>query len=147
MLKVDGAEITSGKSMLVVLCLALGTMVGELIGIENDFESIGEWLKNQAGLPDHDTHGGGLSVTDRFYSELLHRNQSCLGEEIKSRQHASGGAVSNSGGLSAVEFLREICPIGTGRQTGLFPETFSKMAHLRKSHFGSDVFYQLIRIL
>ena len=32
MLQIDGAEITSGKSMLVVLCLALGTMIGELIG-------------------------------------------------------------------------------------------------------------------
>ncbi len=34
MLKIEGAEIVSGKSMLVVLCLALGTIMGELFGIE-----------------------------------------------------------------------------------------------------------------
>lgn len=49
MLKADGSEITSGKSMLVVLCLALGTMIGELIGIEKGFERFGEWLKRKTG--------------------------------------------------------------------------------------------------
>ena len=34
MLKIDSNSIISGKSMLVVLCLAIGTVVGELIGIE-----------------------------------------------------------------------------------------------------------------
>ena len=45
MLKIDGSEINSGKSMLVVLCLALGTIIGERIGIEKGFEHFGEWLK------------------------------------------------------------------------------------------------------
>lgn len=49
MLQVDGSAISSGKSMLVVLCLALGTMIGELIGIENGFEQFGEWLKRKTG--------------------------------------------------------------------------------------------------
>ena len=31
MLQIDGSEITSGKSMLVVLCLALGTMIGSVL--------------------------------------------------------------------------------------------------------------------
>ena len=34
MLHIDGGKLVSGKSMLVVLCLALGTVIGELIGIE-----------------------------------------------------------------------------------------------------------------
>ena len=34
MLSIDGGKISSGKSMLVVLCLAIGTIIGELIGIE-----------------------------------------------------------------------------------------------------------------
>lgn len=42
MLKIDGGKILSGKSMLVVLCLALGTVAGELIGIEKGFERFGE---------------------------------------------------------------------------------------------------------
>jgi len=49
MLHIDGGEILSGKSMLVVLCLALGTIIGELIGIEKGFERFGEWLKNKTG--------------------------------------------------------------------------------------------------
>ena len=41
MLYIDNGAILSGKSMLVVLCLALGTIVGELIGIEKGFECFG----------------------------------------------------------------------------------------------------------
>ena len=49
MLRIEGASLTSGKSMLVVLCLALGTIVGELLGIEDAFERFGEWLKESTG--------------------------------------------------------------------------------------------------
>ena len=49
MLRIDGGEILSGKSMLVVLCLALGTVIGEMIGIEKGFERFGEWLKVKSG--------------------------------------------------------------------------------------------------
>ena len=49
MLKIEGAEIVSGKSMLVVLCLALGTIMGELFGIEKGFENFGGWLKKKSG--------------------------------------------------------------------------------------------------
>ncbi|MBR3642221.1 MAG: DUF554 domain-containing protein [Parasporobacterium sp.] len=49
MLKIDGGSITSGGSMLVVLCLALGTILGEAIGIEKGFERFGEWLKAKTG--------------------------------------------------------------------------------------------------
>ncbi len=49
MLSIDGGSIVSGKSMLVVLCLAIGTITGELIGIEKGFERFGEWLKKKTG--------------------------------------------------------------------------------------------------
>lgn len=49
MLSIDGKELVSGKSMLVVLCLAIGTIIGELIGIERGFERFGEWLKHKTG--------------------------------------------------------------------------------------------------
>lgn len=49
MLKIEGAEIVSEKSMLVVLCLALGTIMGELFGIEKGFENFGGWLKKKSG--------------------------------------------------------------------------------------------------
>lgn len=49
MLSIDGGTLVSGRSMLVVLCLALGTLIGELLGIENGFERFGEWLKQKTG--------------------------------------------------------------------------------------------------
>ena len=49
MLSVDGGTITAGKSMLITICLALGTIIGELIGIERGFERFGEWLKIKTG--------------------------------------------------------------------------------------------------
>ena len=49
MLRIDGDTLLSGRSMLVVLCLAIGTVAGELIGIENGFERFGEWLKRKTG--------------------------------------------------------------------------------------------------
>lgn len=49
MLRVQGGALSSGKSMLVVLCLALGTMLGELLGIERGFEAFGQWLKKKTG--------------------------------------------------------------------------------------------------
>lgn len=49
MLKFNGSEIIVEKSMLVVLCLALGTIIGELVGIEKWFDSLGEWLKIKSG--------------------------------------------------------------------------------------------------
>ena len=49
MLHIDGSKIVSGRSMLVVLCLALGTVIGEMIGIERGFEVFGEWLKQKTG--------------------------------------------------------------------------------------------------
>ncbi len=49
MLHIESGAIVSGKSMLVVLCLAIGTVIGELIGIERGFEHFGEWLKRKTG--------------------------------------------------------------------------------------------------
>lgn len=49
MLGIDGGSIVSGKSMLVVLCLAIGAVIGEILGIEKAFERFGEWLKNKTG--------------------------------------------------------------------------------------------------
>jgi uncharacterized membrane protein YqgA involved in biofilm formation len=52
MLRIDANTLVSGKSMLVVLCLALGTVIGELTGIEKGFEKFGGWLKEKTGNGD-----------------------------------------------------------------------------------------------
>ena len=49
MLKIENGALTGGRAMLVVLCLALGTVLGELLGIEDAFERFGEWLKKRTG--------------------------------------------------------------------------------------------------
>ena len=49
MLSVDGGVIKSGRSMFIALCLAIGTMIGELLNLENAFERFGEWLKAKTG--------------------------------------------------------------------------------------------------
>ena len=49
MLKIENTALVSGKAMLITICIALGTIIGELIGIENGFERFGEWLKIKSG--------------------------------------------------------------------------------------------------
>jgi len=49
MLTINNGVINSGQSMLVTICLALGTLIGELINIEGQFEHFGEWLKIKTG--------------------------------------------------------------------------------------------------
>ncbi len=41
--------LPDGGSMLVIACLALGGLIGELINIEHWFERFGEWLKQKTG--------------------------------------------------------------------------------------------------
>lgn len=49
MLTVDGAAVVSGKTMMIVICLALGALLGELLNIEGGFERFGQWLKVKTG--------------------------------------------------------------------------------------------------
>ena len=65
MMRIDGDTIVSGRSMLVVLCLALGTVAGELIGIERGFEKFGEWLKIKTG------NGGDQRFVNAFVTASL----------------------------------------------------------------------------
>ena len=49
MLTVNDGVINSAHAMLVAVCLALGTLIGEIINIEGLFERFGEWLKIKTG--------------------------------------------------------------------------------------------------
>ena len=62
MLTVEGAAVVSGKALLVVILLALGGLIGELINIEAGFEKFGNWLKVKTGSA-KDTHFVGGFVT------------------------------------------------------------------------------------
>lgn len=49
MMQIENGALTSGRSMFVVICLALGALVGETIDIDGKFERFGEWLKVKTG--------------------------------------------------------------------------------------------------
>ena len=48
-LEIENNAVGSGKSMFVVLCLTLGTVVGKIMEIETGFEKFGGWLKEKTG--------------------------------------------------------------------------------------------------
>ena len=49
MLTVDGNGVVSGSTMLIIGCLALGSLVGEFLDLEGAFERFGQWLKIKTG--------------------------------------------------------------------------------------------------
>lgn len=49
MLTVEDGVISSGGSMLLVLCLTIGALIGELLNLEGIFERFGSWLKEKTG--------------------------------------------------------------------------------------------------
>lgn len=102
MLKIEGTKISSGRSMLVVLCLVIGTIIGELIGIEKGFEHFGEWLKKKTG------NSGFIFILDRVCFDLLCRNKSGLGKEIKCSEYAAGCIACNFSGICTVGVLKII---------------------------------------
>ena len=49
MMSVEGTTLVGGKTMLIIISIALGALVGELINIEAGIEKFGEWLKVKTG--------------------------------------------------------------------------------------------------
>ena len=49
MLTMADGKVTSGNSMVLIISIMLGTLMGELLGIENWFTRLGEWLKMKTG--------------------------------------------------------------------------------------------------
>lgn len=49
MLVIDGAGLASTGSMMAVVSLAVGTVVGELLDIDGRFERLGTWLRARVG--------------------------------------------------------------------------------------------------
>lgn len=49
MLTVAEGGVSSGGSLLIIGCLAIGTLIGELLNIEGGFERFGQWLKVKTG--------------------------------------------------------------------------------------------------
>ena len=65
MLSVDGTALTSGRSVMLVLAVALGALIGEIINIEDGFERFGSWLKQKTG------NAGDPTFVDAFVTASL----------------------------------------------------------------------------
>ena len=65
LLKVEDGKLVSGGSLLVIGCLALGTLAGELLRIEDGFERFGGWLKRKTG------NSGDPKFVDAFVTASL----------------------------------------------------------------------------
>lgn len=49
MLTLENGAISGGGSMLLVLCLTVGGVIGEFLNLEGAFEAFGRWLKEKTG--------------------------------------------------------------------------------------------------
>jgi len=49
MFTVDNGVISTGGSMLIIISMVLGTLIGEFIDIQGKIEKFGEWLKKKSG--------------------------------------------------------------------------------------------------
>lgn len=49
MLTVEGTGVVSGGTMLVIGCIALGSLIGALLNLEDGIERFGQWLKIETG--------------------------------------------------------------------------------------------------
>ena len=49
MLTVENGAIVSHGAMLIIGCLTIGAVIGELLDLEGAFERFGEWLKQKTG--------------------------------------------------------------------------------------------------
>lgn len=65
MLVVHGSRVESHGSMMLILSLVIGTVIGELLKIEEGFERLGTWLKEKTG------NQGDTSFVDAFMTTAL----------------------------------------------------------------------------
>lgn len=49
MFTVQDDTLASSGSLMIIVCMCLGGLIGEIIGIEHHTEMLGEWLKNKSG--------------------------------------------------------------------------------------------------
>ncbi len=65
MLSIENGEIVSGGSMMMIITMALGALVGEWMDIEGKMEKFGIWLKKKTGS------SGDNSFVDAFVTTSL----------------------------------------------------------------------------
>lgn len=52
MMTVEGSALTSGGTMMMIASFAIGSLIGEILNLEQHIERFGEWLKQKSGNAD-----------------------------------------------------------------------------------------------
>jgi len=65
MLSIENNYVVSGNSMVIVISLALGALLGEMLNLEDKMEKFGGWLKNKTG------NAGEKNFVDGFVTASL----------------------------------------------------------------------------
>lgn len=110
MLSFDGGDIVSGRSMLVVACIILGALIGEIINLEKWIERFGEWLKIKTG------NAKDVKFVDGFVTASL---TVCIGAMaiVGSIQDAIFGDISTLVTKAVLDFIIVMvmtCSMGKG---------------------------------
>lgn len=96
----DGT-LSTGGSMVMILSLALGALLGEHIDLDAQFERFGEWLKHKTGSAAR-CHDALAVVLSGFMTDAVLNNLSLVGNIlIFLCGHQSGVAKNHQGGKPA----------------------------------------------
>ena len=87
MLSIDGGLITSGRAMPVVICLALGALVGEWLDLDRRFEDLGRWLRENRKRP-------GYRICKRLRHRLADRMHRRNGNRRRDRRRTDRRLVN-----------------------------------------------------
>ena len=98
MLPLDGNSLPGGGAMLIILCVALGGLLGEILNVERGFERFGEWLRRKSGST------GDRHFVDGFLTASL---TTCVGAMtiVGSLQDGIAGDWSTLGAKSILDLV------------------------------------------
>jgi len=110
MLSLEGDRIVGGGSMLLIACLALGALLGELLNLEDKFERFGGWLKVKTG------NSGERGFVDGFVTASL---TVCIGAmaivgSIEDGIFGDYSILATKGVLDLIIILVMTCSMGKG---------------------------------
>lgn len=60
MISIDGNVLTTGGTLMMIVCMVLGTLIGELIDIDKGITKFGDWLKDKFKSKNDDTFTQGF---------------------------------------------------------------------------------------
>lgn len=85
---IDNGKLASGGTVMMILSLSAGALIGEWMNIEFRMEQFGEWLKKKT--KSEEESGFVEFISDRLCHNLLCRGKSGLGKNDKSSRFSSG---------------------------------------------------------